>query len=183
MPVRRGGAKGFLEGNRFTSPKARLEKFVGLCLDPVGNGEFRRPAVGRVIFEAAVMRRIMRGRDDNAVGQSCLAPAIVSENRVRNCRGRRVFIAFREHDFHPIGRQHLQRAGQSRHGKRMRVHAQKQRAVDVLLRSIQANSLGDGQDMPFIESLVECGTAMSRGAEGHPLRRHGRVRQSRCSRP
>lgn len=58
----------------------------------------------------------------------------------------------------------------------MRVHTEKQRTFDVLFCSVQTNSLADGEDMPFIERLVECGTTMSRGAEGNPLFRYGRVR-------
>ena len=122
------------------------------------------------------MRRIVRRRDDDAVGESGLAPAVVRENRVGNDRGRSVFVSLCEHDFHSVGRQHLKRAGQRRHRERMRVHAEKQRAIDLVLLSVQANRLADGQDMPFVESLFECGTAMSRGAEGNPLRRHRRVR-------
>jgi hypothetical protein len=65
------------------------------------------------------------------------------------------------HDFHPVGRQHLKRAGQSRHGGCMRVHAEKQRAIDLLPLPGQTNGLTDGEDMPFIESPIKCGTAMS----------------------
>jgi hypothetical protein len=36
----------------------------------------------------------------------------------------------------------------------MRIHAEKQRAIDLLPFPVQAN----GQDMPFIERLFECGT-------------------------
>ena len=49
---------------------------------PVG-----RAAVGRVVFEAAVVGRIVRGRDDDAVGQPGLAPAVVGQNRVGDRRG------------------------------------------------------------------------------------------------
>ena len=177
MPVRRGGAKGLLERNPIHIREGPLSRnsFAFASIQPV-TVEFRRPAVGRIVFEAAVMGRIVRGRDHDAVGEPCCAPPVVSENRVRNSRGRSVFIAVRDHDFHAVGRQHLQRAGQSRHGERMRVHAEKQRAVDVLLRPVQANGLADGQDMPFVEGLVEGGSAMPRGAEGNPLFRHRRVR-------
>ena len=57
----------------------------------------------------------------------------------------------------------------------MRVHAEKQRAVNLVLLSIQANRLADGEDVPFVEGLVERGAAMPGGAESHPLRGHGRV--------
>jgi len=43
----------------------------------------------------------------------------------------------------------------------MRVHAEKQRAIDLLLLPVQANGLADGKDMPLVESLFECGTTMS----------------------
>ena len=42
----------------------------------------------------------------------------------------------------------------------MRIHAEEQWAVDLLLRPVQANGLTDGQDMPLVESLIECGTAV-----------------------
>ena len=64
---------------------------------------------------------------------------------------------------------------QGRHRERVRVHAEKQRAVDLLLLAVEADGLADGQDMPLVESLVERGAAMPRGAERHPLRGHRRV--------
>ena len=76
--------------------------------------------------------------------------------------GRRgIFVPFRDHDFHTVGRQHLKRARQRRHRERMRVHAKKQRAINLVLLSVQANRLTDGEDMPLIEGLFECGTTMS----------------------
>jgi hypothetical protein len=53
----------------------------------------------------------------------------------------------------------------------MRVHAEKQRAIDLLLFSVQANGLTDGKDVPFIKRLLEGRTAMSGGAERNPLPR------------
>ena len=43
----------------------------------------------------------------------------------------------------------------------MRVHAKKQRAINLVLLPVQTNSLADGEDVPFIEGLVECTPAMS----------------------
>jgi hypothetical protein len=40
-------------------------------------------------------------------------------------------------------------------------YAEKQRALDLLPLPVQANGLTDGEDMPFIEGLLECGTTMS----------------------
>jgi len=36
----------------------------------------------------------------------------------------------------------------------MRVQAEKQWAIDLLLFTAQANGLTDGEDMPFVESLL-----------------------------
>jgi hypothetical protein len=179
VPVGRGGAKSFLEGNPLHTFEAILEKLVGLRLDPGSDGGFRRSAVWGVVFEPAVMRRIVRRRDDDAVGESRLAPAVVSENRVGDNRRWGIFIPLRDHDFHPVCRQDLERTGKGRLGEGMRVHAEKQRAIDLLLLPIQTNGLTDGEDMPFIKSPFEGGTAMPGGAEGNPLSRHRRVRRFR----
>jgi len=62
---------------------------------------------------------------------------------------------FGEHHFDPISSQHFQRAGQSRHRERVSIHAEKQRAIVLLLLSVKANSLTDGKDVPFVKSYVE----------------------------
>ncbi len=175
MPVRRRGAKSSLQWNPLDTPKATLEEAVRLRLDPIRDGVFRRPAAGRVVLEATVMGRIVRRRDHDTVGQPGRAPVVVGENRMRDDRGRGVFVSLREHDLHSVGRQHLERAGKSRDRERVGVHAEKQRAIDLLPPAVQANGLGDGEDVPFVEGPVECGAAMSRGAEHDPLRRHGRI--------
>src|ERR1019366_1340120 len=59
----------------------------------------------------------------------------------------------------------------------MRVHAEKQRTIDLLLLPVQANGLTDGQDMPFIESSLEGRAAMPRRAERNPLFRNRGVRR------
>ena len=82
-------------------------------------------------------------------------PAIVGQNRMRNHRGRSVFVPFGEHHLDSIGRQHLQRGGAGRNGKRVRINAEKQRAIGSLPLSIQANRLGNREDVPFVESQLE----------------------------
>ena len=94
-------------------------------------------------------------------------------------QGWRVFVILGNHDFHAVGRQHFERAGKRRFGKGVRVNAEKQRAVDALLLAIAANSLTNGKDMPFVEALVECRTAMPRGAERDLLPGHRRLRNLR----
>ena len=45
---------------------------------------FGRPAVRRVVFETAIMRRVVGGRDDDAISEAADSSAIVGENRVRD---------------------------------------------------------------------------------------------------
>jgi hypothetical protein len=58
------------------------EQSVCLGLDPVGHVRISRAAVGRIVLESPVLGRVMRGGDDNAVGQTTPALAIVSQNGV-----------------------------------------------------------------------------------------------------
>ena len=101
------------------------------------------------------MWRIVRRCDDDPVGEAGLAPVVVSKNRVGNNRRGSIFVPFREHDFHAVGRQYFKSARQRRNGERMRIHSKKQRAVDPVLLSVEANRLTDGENVPLIESLVE----------------------------
>ena len=95
-------AKSSFERNPFHTFQTRLEKLIRLRFDPTGNTCIRRATIGWVVFEAAITRRIMRRRDDDPVGESCLPATVVSQNRVRDDRGRRVFIPFRDHHIDAI---------------------------------------------------------------------------------
>ena len=151
MPVRRRGVKSLLVGNPFHSLKTGIEKLVRLRLNPTCDAGLRRPSVRRIVLEAAIMGRIMRRGDHNAIGKSGSSSTIVRENRVGDDGRRSKFFLLCKHDFHPICRQHFQSAGKSGRRERMRVHAEEQRAIDFLLCAVQAKRLGDGEDMRFVE--------------------------------
>jgi glycosidase len=55
----------------------------------------------------------------------------------------------------PVGGQHLQSAPSDRLGEGVRVPAQEEWAVDAVRASIQANGLGDGEDVGLVESAGE----------------------------
>ena len=57
---------------RFTPALFASQQFIGPILHPRGHVSVGRSAVGRVVFEAAVLRRIVRRRDDDPVGQVLL---------------------------------------------------------------------------------------------------------------
>ena len=88
-------------------------KLIGLSFYPFGDVSVRGSAVGRIVFEAAESRRVVRWRDDDAVREAALATAIVGENRVRDYRRRSVAIVSIDHDVDAIRRQHLQSAGKA----------------------------------------------------------------------
>ena len=177
MPMRGRDAPGLFERHSFDAFELAFQQRIGAGFDPAGDVLIRRPAIGRVVLEAAAVGRIVRRRDDNAVCQSHSTAAVISEDGVGDHRGRGVFVLVREHDLHPVGRQHFERTGQRRFRKRVGVDPQKQRAIDSLLSAVLANGLADGEHMPFVETVVECRTAMTRGAKRDPLRGYRRVGQ------
>src|SRR5262249_30302049 len=65
-------------------------------------------------------------------------------------------------------------AGARRYRQGVRVDTQKQRTIDASLLAVLANRLTDRQDVPFVERLVERGTAMPRRAERDALLGHRR---------
>src|ERR1039457_4935971 len=178
VPMRRRGAQRLRMGNSFYSLEFGSQQSVRVCLNPTSNCVVRRPAIRRVIFEPTVMRRIMRGRDDNPVCQSLFTPAIVSQNRVRIYRGRRIFVPFGEHHVDAICRQHFQRGSAGWNGKRVCVNAKIQWTGYIMPLAIQANRLGNRKDVPFVEGQIERRSAMPGSAKYHSLFRHRRVRNT-----
>ena len=86
-------------------------------------------------------------------------------------------------DFDAIGRQHLERAGEAGADSAC-VSMPRNRGPSMPLPlAVVADGLADGQYVPFVEGVVECRAAMSRRAERHPLRRHGRIGYARCNKP
>ena len=96
-------AKSSFERNAFHAFQTRFEKLIRLRLDPTGDSCIRRPAIGWVVFEAAIVRRVMRRRDDDPVGEPDLPATVISQDGVRDDRCRGVFIPFRDHHIDGIG--------------------------------------------------------------------------------
>ena len=117
-------------------------------------------AVWRVVLEAAAVGRIMRGRNDDAVGNVRLATVVMHQDRKRNRWSRRVFAALRDHDLNAVGRKHFKRAVQCGPRQGMRIDADEERPVDALLLAVAADRLADRKDVRFIESAVERSPAM-----------------------
>ena len=130
------------------------QQFVGSILDPLRHVGVGRSAIGRVVLEAAILGRIVRRRDDDAVGKMCLARAVVDEDGPRDDRRRRHAVVALNDGLDAIGRQDLQRGALGRTGQRVRVLAHVERAIRALAAPIVADRLGDGQDVRLGECAV-----------------------------
>ena len=84
------------------------QQFVGPVLDPVRHVGVGGAAVGRVVLEAAVLGRIVRRRDDDAVREVLLAAAVVDEDGSGDDRGRGDAVVALDDRLHSIARQDLQ---------------------------------------------------------------------------
>ena len=141
------------------------EEFVRGFLDEAGHIDIRRAAIGRIVFEAAFVGRIVRRTNDDPVRQAGFAAAIVGKDRMRNHGRRRISAVRVDHRLDAVGGKDFKSAGESGLGQRMRVHAQEQRPVDASVAAIEAHRLRDRQDVRFIEGGREGGAAMPRCAE------------------
>ncbi len=127
------------------------QQLVGAILNPAGNVAFRRPAVGRVVLEAAVLGRIVRGRDDDAVRQPVLAPTVVNQNGPRDHRRRCETVRAGYECVDAVGCKNLEGRALRRWRDRMSVLTHEQRSGDVLSSPVVADGLGGRKDVGFVE--------------------------------
>ena len=135
------------EWDAFYVVSAARQEGVGPFLDPGCHLAFGGTTVGRIVLEPSIGRRIVRGGDDDAVGPSAAATAIVRKDRMRHDRCRRVAPLGVDHDLHAPGRQHLERAAEGRFREGMGINPEEERPVDTLLAAIEADGFGDRNDV------------------------------------
>ena len=156
-------------GNTSHRRVVAAQEGVGAVLDPGGHLGVGGSAVGRVVLEAAILGRVVRGSDDDAVGQTALATAVMHEDGPGNHRGRCDTIVYLNDHIHAIGRQNLQGGTLGGRRDRVCVLAHVQRAIDPALTSVVANRLGNRQDVGFRESTAKRRAPVPAGAEGDEL--------------
>ncbi len=121
--VRTGGFDRRCVGDALHSRIVRFEQLIGPPLDNAGDVGVGRAAVGRIVFEAPILGRIVRRRDDDAVAQLLAATVIVYQDGAGNDRrGGHPVIAL-DDGLHSVGRQHFQRRALSGVAEGMRVFA------------------------------------------------------------
>ena len=94
----------------------RAQVFIGPVLNPRRYLGIGRPAVSRIIFEAAIFRWIVGWRNDNAIGQLFAAAPVVSEDGMGDGRGWSEGVVALDHGLDPIPRQDLKCCALSRSG-------------------------------------------------------------------
>ncbi len=176
MRVSGGGAARAFIGDQRDAAQVAGEQRVRPLFDPFGHLRVGGTARRRVVFKTAVLRWIVRGGDDNAVGHTGSSAAVVRQYGMRNDRRRRIASGAIHHDIDPVGRQHFDCADERRFRQRMGVHAEIERTGDALRSSVVADRLGNRQNVRFVEAAFEGRAAMTGRTEGNPLLAHGGVR-------
>ena len=159
-----------LEGHSLHTGIAVSQQVVSAVLDPLGHIGVGRPAIGRVVLEPAILRRVVRGSDDNAVGESVAAGAVVNEYGTRDDRRWREPLVSLDYRLYVICCEDFECCALSWPGKRMRVFAHVKRAIGCLRAPIIANGLGDREDVRLGERAVEGRSPVPAGAEADSLR-------------
>src|SRR5437016_13280984 len=98
-----------------------------------------------IVLETAVLGRIVGWRNHDAIGQSCLSTAIVSEDRVRDNRGRRVLVICGDHHIDTVRRQYFHGAGESGLGDGVSVDTEEERSIDGISFAVLPNRLCYGE--------------------------------------
>jgi hypothetical protein len=153
-PDARGGARP-LEGDPPDVPVPRLEQLVRPPLDDRRDRRVGRPAVGRVVLEAAVLGRIVRRGDDDAVGEPRGAAAVVDEDGVGDDRRRHRRVALRDDHLDPVRGEHLEGRALGRLGQRVGVAAEEERAGHARAGAVLRHGLGDGEDVGLVERAAQ----------------------------
>ena len=142
---------------------------VGAVGDPLRGIGVGRATRRGVVLEPTVARWIVGRGHDDAVSDLLRVLTVVTNDSAGDCGGRGVLVfSFRE-DSDSIGHQHLDGGAPGRQGQRMGILADEQGAAHSLHCPILHDCLCRGGDVEIVESGIEAGAAMSRGAENNLL--------------
>jgi hypothetical protein len=177
VAVRGGRVEGLREGEALDALQLGRNQLIRAVLNPFWSGGGGWTAVGGVVLEAAILGRVVRGRDDDAIGLrlACVL-FVVRENGVRE-RGRgRVsgdvrygVIASVDDGVDAVGGEHFEGSDEGRLGESVGILREEERAGGLLRRAVLDDGLRNGEDVRVVEAAVERGAAMPGGAEADAL--------------
>ncbi len=78
--MRGRGSNRFVEGNPLYVRVSGAQQIIRPVLDPAGYVGVGGAAVGWVVLEASILRRIVGWRDHDAIGEVFLASAVIDQN-------------------------------------------------------------------------------------------------------
>ncbi|MNG85519.1 hypothetical protein D3C79_442790 [compost metagenome] len=159
LRVQMTAVPGFVQRLALNAFQLLRQQFVGAFFNHRGQVGVGRAAVGRVILDAAVFRRVMRRGNDDAVGL-CPTVAVVAQNSMRYRRGWRKAVIFLHDHIYAVGGQDFQHGNKGRLRQRVGVFTDVTRAGNPLLATHFGNRLSDSEDMGFIEAVAQGAAAM-----------------------
>ncbi len=142
-------------GDARQAPGDQLVRAVG---DPAGRVGVGRSAVGRVVLEPAVARRVVRWGHHDAVGAARVIErpaAVVGEDRVAERRSRHPRVAGVDAHVHTVRDEHLDGAALRRQRQPVRVAAEEQGPADALGLAVVDDRLRGGEDVVLIEARAQ----------------------------
>ena len=135
----------------FPARSSSFARFSTQCVTSVSAG----PPLVRVVLEASILRRIVRGRDDDTVGEVFLAAAVINQDRARDDWGRSYAVVLLD-DVSTLFAANTSSAVRCAGlGQRVRVLSHVERAVGAMRSPVVADRLSDGQNVRFGESAVQ----------------------------
>ena len=179
MAMRGVGDEGAVVRYALYAGEPTCNQLVGAVLNPGGARCVGRAAVGWVVLEAAVLRRVVRGRDHDAVGQVVHAVLVVGEDGVRERGRRRVGQRGIDAGLDFVAGQHFERGVECRVGQRVRILCDEDGAGDAVDGAVLDDGLRDGGDVVVVEAGEERTAAVAGGSERDLLRGDSDVRMQR----
>src|SRR5580692_9343440 len=167
--MRARGLHGCVVGNSFHSSIPAAQQFICAILNPLRHMSISRPATGWVVLEAAILRRIVRWSNDDAIREVILAPLVVNENGTRDDRRRSYSVILLDYGFDVVCSQHFKCSALGRFRHPVRVFAHKEWAIRALAAPVLTDRLRDGENMRFGERTSERRASVSAGAEDNHL--------------
>ena len=153
---------------RLTSALPPRSSSLARSLNPLRHIGIGRSAMRRVVFKSAILRGIVRRGDDNAVGETPIAAAIVDEDRPGDDGRRRDPVIPLNDGFDVVGGKDFQRVALGGAGQGMRVLSHEQHAIRAMRPPEIADRLGYGKNMRLGERAVARRAAMAARAEADP---------------
>ena len=170
------GAQGGFVGHPPQAVAVGMQELIRAMLNPVGDIRVRRTAVRRIVFQPAVGRRVVGGRDANPIRQPVFAATVILQDREgKSGRGRESVIGLDE-NLDAVGREDFQGGALGGRGESMGVLRHEHRPRRAVGAPVVADRLGDGEDVRLGEGAIKRRAAMPAGAEADELIRVGEVR-------